>query len=183
MSSILKSLARRLRDRFQAQRDPVAFARRIGVRIDGNVRFYGISRGMFGSEPWMIRFGDNVYVTAGCTFVTHDGGTLILRKDDPSLEWSAPINVGDNVYFGIQTTVLPGVTIGDRVVVGACSVVTKDVPDNSVVVGNPARRICSVDDYLERMKAKSLGVGNLPPDQKDAALRRIFKYLFDGSNL
>lgn len=182
MSSRVMSIARRVQDRVQAQRDPIAFARRIGVRIKGNVRFYGISRGMFGSEPWMISFGDNVYVTAGCTFVTHDGGTLVLRKEDPTLEWSAPISVGDDVYFGIRTTVLPGVTIGNRVVVGACSVVTKDVPGNSVVVGNPARRICSVDEYLERMKAKSLGIGHLPTADKDAALREIFGHLFNESS-
>ncbi|GGO92509.1 hypothetical protein GCM10011584_29080 [Nocardioides phosphati] len=166
----------RVRDRVQANMDPEAFARRLGANLNGRVRFYGISRATLGSEPWMITFGDNVIVAAGCQFVTHDGGTMILRKEQPDLEWSAPIRIGDDVYFGVNTLVLPGVTIGSRVVVGAHAVVTRDVPDNSVVAGNPARLICSVDEYLAKMRAKSLGIGHLVGEAKDRELRRIYGY-------
>ena len=55
--------------------------------------------------------------------------------------YGKPITIGDNVWFGGNCVVLPGVTIGNNVVVGAGSVVTKDVPDNAVVVGNPAKII------------------------------------------
>lgn len=168
------NLLARLRDRRLAARDPQQFARKLGVQLRGEVRFYGIDRGMFGSEPWMISFGDNVYVTAGCQFVTHDGGTLILRREYPDLEWSAPIWVGDDVYFGIRSIVLPGVSIGDRVIVAAGSVVTKGVPSNSVVGGVPARVICTLDDYLARMRKKSLGLGRLQGEDKDRRLREIY---------
>lgn len=167
-------IVKRVLERRLAARDPVEFARRLGVHMRGKVTFYGVSRGMFGSEPWLISFGDNVYVTAGCQFVTHDGGTLILRKEFPDLEWTAPIEVGDDVYFGVRTLVMPGVTIGNRVVVAAGSVVTKDVPSNSVVAGVPARVISTVDDYLRRMQEKSLGLGHLSGADKDAQLRRIY---------
>jgi acetyltransferase-like isoleucine patch superfamily enzyme len=138
------------------------------------VTFYGIDRGMFGSEPWLIWLGDNVYITAGVQFITHDGGTLILRKEIPDLEWTAPISVGNDVYLGLRALILPGVTIGNRCIIGAGAVVTKDVPDNSVVGGVPARHISSVDEYLEKMKAKSLGLGDLPAPQKATALRAHF---------
>jgi acetyltransferase-like isoleucine patch superfamily enzyme len=163
-----------LRDRVQGARDPESFARSLGVHLLGKVHFYGVNRGMFGSEPWLVTLGDNVHVTAGVQFVTHDGGTLILRKEVPDLEWTAPIRVGDDVYFGINTIVLPGVTIGDRCIVAAGAVVTRDVPSNSVVGGVPARLISSVDDYLEKMKAKSLKIGHLPAAEKERRLREHF---------
>jgi len=164
----------RIRDRWQAARDPLGFAKRIGLNLNGRVSFYGVSRGMFGSEPWMISFGDNVVVAAECQFLTHDGGTTILRREHPELEWSAPIRVGNDVFLGYRTVVMPGVHIGDRVVIGACSVVTKNIPSNSVVAGNPARRLGTVDDYLEKLQAKSLGIGHLTGAEKDDALRRIY---------
>lgn len=169
-----KILAQRALDRYLGYKDPIAFARSLGVRINGNVRFYGINRAMFGSEPWLISIGDNVFITAGVTFVTHDGGTLVLRRDDPTLEWTAPISIGNDVYIGVGSLLLPGVTIGDRVVVGARSVVTKDVPSGNVVAGNPARIIKTMDEYSEQMRRKSLGLGHLGSSEKAAQLKKLF---------
>lgn len=172
---MILGIVQRIRDRVMASRSPEMFVRALGVELRGSIRFYGVNRGMFGSEPWLLSFGDNVYVTAHCQFVTHDGGALILRKEHPTLEWTAPIYVGDDVYFGIRSMVLPGVTIGSRVIVGAGSVVAKDVPDNSVVVGAPARVISSVDEYRDRLLAKSLGIGHLSAAEKEAKLKEIYR--------
>jgi acetyltransferase-like isoleucine patch superfamily enzyme len=157
-----------------AKLDPVGYARSIGVRMGENIHFYGLSPGTFGSEPWMITLGDNVYITAGVYFITHDGGTLILRKEVPDLEWTAPITVGNDVYFGVRATILPGVKIGNRCIIGAGSVVTKDIPDNSVAAGVPARVIKTTDEYLENMKKKSLKCGHLHGEEKAKVLRKIF---------
>lgn len=172
---VLRNLVRAVEDRV-ASRNPTTFAKSLGVNLNGRVTFYGISRAMFGSEPWMVTLNDNVYITAGVQFITHDGGTLVLRKHHPDLEWSAPITLGNNVYVGVNTIILPGVEVGDNVVIGAGSVVTKSVPSNTVAAGNPARRIRSFDDYLERMKEKSLGFGHLSAAEKDAALRIHYHY-------
>ncbi|MFF5053058.1 DapH/DapD/GlmU-related protein [Micromonospora sp. NPDC000663] len=172
--SMVRGVANALRDRRAAARDPEGFARSLGVDLRGRVRFYGIDRAMFGSEPWLVSLGDNVYVTAGVQFITHDGGTLILRREVPDLEWTAPITVGDDVYLGVRTTILPGVTIGDRCIIGAGSVVARDIPANSVAAGVPARVIRSVDDYLDRMRARSLGCGHLPAAEKAAVIRQIY---------
>lgn len=171
----LRTILVSISDRFRAARNPVGFARSLGVRIGSNVRFYGISRAMFGSEPWMIAIGSNVYITAGVQFVTHDGGTLVLRHEQPDLEWTAPIEIGDRVYIGVRSIILPNVRIGDRCIIGAGSVVSKDVPSNSVFAGVPARRICSTDEYLEKLKAKSLGCGHLPPNEKAAVIREFYE--------
>jgi acetyltransferase-like isoleucine patch superfamily enzyme len=139
-----------------------------------NVHFYGMSLGMFGTEPWLITIGDNVHITSGCAFITHDGGTLILRNEVPDLEWTAPICVGNDVYIGVRSLILPGVTIGNRCIIGAGSVVTKSIPDNSVAAGVPARVIKSTDEYLENMKRKSLKCGHLKGEEKAKVLKKIF---------
>lgn len=61
-------------------------------------------------------------------------------------EWAYPINVGNNVWFGGNVTVLAGVTIGDNTVIGAGSVVTKDIPSNVIAVGNPCKIISKIEN-------------------------------------
>jgi acetyltransferase-like isoleucine patch superfamily enzyme len=153
---------------------PNAYARSLGVKLGRNVRFYSMRPGMFSTEPWLIEFGDDVFVTAGCQFITHDGGTLILRKEIPDLEITAPIKIGNDVYIGLNATILPGVTIGNRVIIGAGSIVAKSIPDNSVAAGIPARVIKTVDEYLEGIKPRSLHLGHLPRAEKERALKKHF---------
>ena len=162
-------------DKCFAAYNPNKFVESLGLQLGKNVRFYGVNRHMFGSEPWFISIGNDCYITAGVQFLTHDGGTLILRKDDPDLEWTAPISIGNDVYIGVQSIILPGVTIGNRCIIGAGSIVTKNVPDNSVVAGVPARFIRSVDDYLLDMRKKSLGCGSLVGDEKAKVIRKIYQ--------
>jgi acetyltransferase-like isoleucine patch superfamily enzyme len=154
--------------------NPIGYAKSIGVKMGTNVHFYGMKPNMFSTEPWLITIGNNVFITADCAFITHDGGTLILRKEVPDLELTAPIRVGNDVYMGIRTIIMPGVTIGNRVIIAAGSIVTKDIPDNSVVAGVPARVIKSVDDYLLKAQANSLHLGNLQGEDKAKELKKIF---------
>lgn len=158
----------------RAKLNPNKYAQSLGVRMGRNVVFYAMKPGMFSTEPWLITIGNNVYITAGCQFITHDGGTLILRKEVPDLEITAPIVVGNDVYIGLNCTILPGVTIGNRVIIGAGSIVTKDIPDNSVAAGIPARVVKSVDDYLESAKLRSLHFGHLSGKEKEVALKHHF---------
>ena len=72
--------------------------------------------------------------------------------------------------------ILPGVIIGNNVIVGAGAVVAKDIPDNSVAVGVPARVIKTADEYLEKIKKESLHLGHLRGREKDRALMRYFGY-------
>ena len=150
------------------------YIKKIGVNLRGEVHLYG--RSSWGTEPWLITIGDNVHITKGVQFITHDGGTLIFRKDVPDLEITKPITIGNDVYLGNNVILLPGVTIGNRVVVGAGAIVTKDIPDNSVAVGVPARVIKSADDYFEKLKIESLHLGNLCGEEKDIALKKYYNY-------
>jgi acetyltransferase-like isoleucine patch superfamily enzyme len=74
---------------------------------------------MFGSDPYLITTGDNVHIAKGVSFITHDGGTLILRKEVPGLELTAPISIGNDVYVGVNAIILAGVSIGNRCIIGA----------------------------------------------------------------
>lgn len=87
-----------------------------------------------------VTFGDNVFIAPDCGFYTA-GHPLNAEQRAQGLEYAYPIRIGNNVWIGGHTTVLPGVTIGDNTVIGAGSVVTKDIPAGVVAVGNPCRVI------------------------------------------
>lgn len=91
-----------------------------------------------------VTFGDNVFIAPNCGFYTA-GHPIDAEQRNKGLEYARPITVGDNVWFGAQVCVLPGVTIGDNCVIGAGSVVCKDIPANSVAVGNPCKVIKKID--------------------------------------
>ncbi|MCB9411278.1 MAG: acyltransferase [Actinobacteria bacterium] len=174
MGSVARMLVTRAYDVLAGYRDPVQFARGLGVQVGEGVKFYGVSRGMFGSEPWMVSLGDRVYVTSGVLFVTHDGGTLVLRHEEPTLEWTAPISVGNDVYIGVRSIIMPGVSIGDRVIIGANSVITKSVPNDCVVAGVPGRVVRNYSEYRDAMNEKSLNCGHLTGDDKAQVIARMY---------
>ena len=96
----------------------------------------------------MISIGDDVTLT-GVTLLTHDAS---LKKMIGYSKFGKVV-IGDMVFAGKNTTILPNVTIGNHVIIGAGSVVTRDIPSGSVAVGNPCRVIGSFEDYVEKNKA------------------------------
>lgn len=87
-----------------------------------------------------VEFGDNVFIAPNCGFYTA-WHPLDYETRNKGLEYAKPIKVGNNVWIGGNVNVLPGVTIGDNVVIGAGSVVNKEIPSNSVAVGNSCKVI------------------------------------------
>lgn len=153
---------------------PVRYAKKLGVRMKGSVTIYGTSYFMFSAEPYLVTLGDNVFISIDASFVCHDGSTLPFRKTIPDLELAGEIVVGNNVFVGTKALILPGITIGNNCIIGANSVVTKDVPDNCVVAGNPARIIKSIEDFLSKAQEESLRIGHLKGEEKVAAYKKIF---------
>ncbi len=138
------------------------------------MRIYG--RIGWSTEPWIIALGDNVHITNGVKFLTHDGATLLFRDRVPDIEITKPIVIGDNVYIGNDAIILPGVTIGSDVIIGAGAVVSKSIPDNSVAVGVPARVIKTADEYFEKAKKESLHLGHLKGEEKDRKIMEYYQY-------
>jgi len=122
----------------------------------------------------LITIGNNVHITKGVQFITHDGATLILRKEVPDLDVTAPIVIGNDVYIGVNAIILAGVNIGNRCIIGAGAVATKNVAANSVAVSVPARVVKTVDKYLEGARARSLHLGHLGEFEKEVRLRKHF---------
>lgn len=92
-----------------------------------------------------VIFGDNVFIAPNCCFSTA-GHPLDVEQRNLGLEYAYPIIVGNNVWFGAGVTVLPGVKIGDNSVIGAGSVVNKDIPAGVVAAGNPCRVIREITE-------------------------------------
>jgi maltose O-acetyltransferase len=87
-----------------------------------------------------VTFGDNVFIAPNCGFYTA-GHPFDVEQRNKALEYAYPIKIGNNVWIGAGCSILPGVTIGDNTVIGAGSVVTKDIPANVLAVGNPCKVI------------------------------------------
>lgn len=85
-----------------------------------------------------VEFGDNVFIAPNCVFSTA-GHAIDSEQRNQGLEIARPIKVGNNVWIGTNVSVLPGVTIGDNTIIGAGSVVNKDIPSDVIAVGNPCR--------------------------------------------
>ena len=120
----------------------------------------------FGSEPFLIEIGSHVTISANVAFVNHDGGVRVFRQSDPEIHVYERISIGDRVFIGMGTIILPGVTIGNNCVIGAGSVVTRDIPSDSVAVGVPCRVIKSIEEYRISSEAKAVKwqVGNYGPE-------------------
>ena len=167
----MMAFLRHWRDRYRAQRDLVVRARLAGVRVGRNCRIYDCS---FGSEPFLVTLGDHVTVTAGVQFVTHDGGVWVFREEFPDVDVFAPIHVGNNVFIGLNSILLPGARIGDNCVIGAGSVVRGEIPPNSVAAGVPAKVIKSLETYRAKVLEGAVHIRSRPLADKRRWLEETF---------
>lgn len=97
-----------------------------------------------------VKFGDNVFIAPNCCFSTA-GHPIDSKKRNEGLEYAYPITIGDNVWFGASVVVMPGVTIGNNSVIGAGSIVNKDIPESVIAVGNPCKVLRKISE-ADRLK-------------------------------
>ncbi len=107
----------------------------------------------------LISLGNNVHLASDVSLVTHDAIHLCLQAFEKSMggendykEKIGCIEIGDNVFVGTNSIILYNVKIGSKVIIGAGSIVNKDIPDNSVAVGVPARIIGTFDDFMNKRR-------------------------------
>lgn len=100
------------------------------------------------SHCFLITIGNNVTLAPRVHILAHDASTKLFL----GYTKIGKVTIGNNVFIGANTTILPNCIIGDNVIVGAGSVVTSNLLPDSVYVGNPARRLCDIDDYINKNK-------------------------------
>lgn len=117
-----------------------------GMRMGENCQIYSWTT-IDHTYPHLIELGDNVMISTNVTILVHDascnvvgGGTKVGK-----------VTIGNNVFVGTGSIILCNVTIGDNVVIGAGSLVNRDLPENGVYVGRPARRLCSIEEYRQKI--------------------------------
>ena len=140
-------------------RSKVEYLRSCGARIGERTRL-NCSTDSFGTEPYLVTVGSDCLFANGIHIITHDGGVVVLNNlnlfDGKKMDKISPVNIGNNVYIGTGAMIMPGVTIGNNVIIGAYAIVTKDIPDNTLAVGMPAKCIKSIDEYYLSAKEKDL---------------------------
>lgn len=117
------------------------------------------------SHCWLIEIGDDVLIAPRVHILCHDASTKIFMNYTKI----GRVKIGNRVFIGAESVILPGVTIGDDVVIGANSTVTHDIPSNSVAVGSPAKVICSLDEYISKEKER---MGMSPVYDESYTLRK-----------
>ena len=101
------------------------------------------------SEPYLIEIGDYVTISVGVKFITHDNSATKIIKDSTDL--IGKIKIGNNCFIGVNTLLMPGITIGDSVIIGAGSVVTRSFfEDGIIIAGNPAKKIATIEEYKNK---------------------------------
>ena len=125
--------------------------RKRGVLIGENNYIYPRNAAIDITRPSLVKIGSNCFMNQHFTLLTHDWVTKVfLGSGRQFLNSSGRVTIGDNVSFGRNVTILKGVTIGDNCFIGAGSIVTKDIPSNSVAVGSPCRVVMTIDEYYQK---------------------------------
>jgi maltose O-acetyltransferase len=127
---------------------------------------------------FLIKVGDNVTLAPRVHILAHDAST----KNILGYTRVAKVDIGNFVFVGAGTIILPGITIGNNVVIGAGSVVTKNIPDNTIVAGNPAKKIADFGIWIEKRKKEleesnvfdeSYIIGNITVQKKEEMIKKL----------
>ncbi|SFJ39682.1 maltose O-acetyltransferase [Terrisporobacter glycolicus] len=138
--SILKEFVYRLRGEYTTEK-----LIKMGLKVGKNFkRLNGVI--IDPAHCWLITIGDNVTLAPRVHILAHDAST----KEFLNYTKIGRVNIGNNVFIGAESVVLPNITIGDDVIIGANSTVTKDIPSGCIYAGNPAKFICTTEEYIHK---------------------------------
>ena len=150
---IKKAIKKMIYPNYYCNEAYVNYLRKKGGKIGERTFFYDImSRPVDETSIALVRIGDDCRITAGAYILAHDYSYAVLRQTHHKMLCkTAYTTIGNNVFIGLKSIIMPGATIGNNVVVAAGSVVTGRIPDNVVIGGNPAKIICSLEEYHNKL--------------------------------
>lgn len=136
----------------------IKYLKSIGMTIGDGTVIYSPNRCLIDiTRPWLIEIGENVQITEGVTILTHGYDWSVIKgKYGHVLGSAGKVVIGNNVFIGVNTTILKSVTIGNNVIIGANTLICKNVPSDCVVVGNPQRIISTLDNYYTKRKNRQI---------------------------
>ncbi|MCC2591358.1 acyltransferase [Chryseobacterium sp. MFBS3-17] len=144
---MLKNIIKKYKKKFYS---PEKYAKFLGVKIGDNCL---ISTKRFPTEAYLIEIGDYCRIANNVAFYTHGGLWSVRKKyNKKNLENFGKIKIGNYTYIGDDAKIMPGITIGNNVIVGAGSIVTKSIPDNVICAGNPAKIVGNIDDFVNKIE-------------------------------
>lgn len=131
----------------------------LGISVSGCPLYICADLKLDGTNHQSINFGNNIVISSGVQILTHDysvnKGLISLGiENDYEIFRLSQVTIDDNAFIGMNALLLPGVNVGKNSIVGAGSVVTRSVPDNVVVSGNPAREVCSLEVYAGKVRTR-----------------------------
>ena len=128
------------------------FLSKNGVKFNGKAKYIGLTSTF--DNHGIITINSNVVISEEVVFLTHDYSPVNPNKEFNSITcgypWIGDISIGENSFIGIRVLILPGTKIGKNCIVGAGAVIKGDIPDNSIVAGNPAKIICKTSDWIKK---------------------------------
>jgi len=151
----------------------IKYFRNQGMKIGKNCIFETMS---FSTEPYLVEIGDEVGISNGTVLITHDAGIRCFRDELPGDDIFGKIIIGNNVFIGINCTLLPNTIIGNNCIVGAGSVLRGRYPDNSVIIGNPAEVLVSmnVQKLMYRQNLGRLRTADMTDEKKKPVVMKHF---------
>ena len=159
--------------RHSSNKKKIQYFRKQGMIIGQNCLLNTIS---FSTEPYLIEIGNHVAIANGTEFITHDGAIWSFREELGPVDIFGKIIIGNNVFFGLNCTVLSNTIIGDNCIIGAGSVVRGKFPENSVIIGNPAKVVLkrSIQRFLYLQNPNLLKTQNLQFSRKKKIIKNHF---------
>lgn len=149
----------------------VKYLRRQGIRIGENCNIHTMK---FSTEPYLIELGNHVVIANGVKFVTHDGSASCFNELEGEI--FGMIKIGNNVFIGIDSIIMLNTTIDDNCIIGAGSVVRGHFPENSIIIGNPAKVILNknIQSMLFRHNPGFVKSKNLSPSDQKKMVKKHF---------
>ena len=160
---MIKAFLRKILFREKATSEAyIQYLRNLGMSIGEDCTIYAPKNTIIDQQyPWLISIGNHVRITEGVILLTHDYSWSVLKQlkieelSGAILGAAGEIVIGNNVFIGMNAIVLRGTHIGDNVIIGAGSVVSKDCESGWIYAGNPAKKIITVEEfYKKRLEAQ-----------------------------